>query len=41
MQIYLEADEKVVYFYMVIAPGIVGFVKTSFVLFDAKIKISN
>lgn len=41
MQIYSEADEKVVYFYIVIAPGIVRFVKTSFVLFNAKIKIFN
>lgn len=33
MQICSEANEKVVYFYIVIAPGIVRFVKTSFVLF--------
>lgn len=41
MQIYSKADKKVVYFNIVTAPGIVRFVKTSFVLFNAKIKISN
>lgn len=41
MQICLEADENVVYFYIVVAPGIVRFVKTSFVVLTAKIKISN